>query len=162
MHGRCTCGEVAYRLTRPPLFVHACHCRWCQRETGSAFVMNALIETEAVEIEAGTPEVIRTPSASGRGQDIARCPTCRVALWSVYAGAGPLFRFVRVGTLDAPGACPPDIHIFTASKQPWVILPDGVPAMAEYYDRRELWPAEALARRQSVLDRAAAAAQEAG
>ena len=108
-----------------PLFVHCCHCRWCQRETGSAFVINALIETERVSLIAGAPDVILTPSASGQGQRIARCPVCRIAVWSNYAGAGEHFRFVRVGTLDDPDRFPPEVHIFTASKQPWVILPAG-------------------------------------
>lgn len=153
MEGGCTCRAVRYRLLRTPLFVHACHCRWCQRETGSAFVTNALIEAEAMETLREAPEEVRTPSASGRGQLISRCPSCRVAVWSVYSGAGPLFRFVRAGTLDDPDACPPDIHIFTASKQPWVVLPDGVPAVPEYYDREVHWPAESLARRDAVLGR---------
>lgn len=149
--GGCDCGFIRYRLTRTPLFVHCCHCRWCQRETGSAFVLNALIESECVQRLDGEPEMVMTPSASGKGQNIARCPSCRVALWSRYAGAGPLFTFVRVGTLDEPDRFPPDIHIFTTSKQPWVILPDGVPAMPEYYDREQYWPKESLRRRAAVL-----------
>ena len=151
MKGRCTCGHVRYRLGDTPLFTHCCHCRWCQRETGSAFVINALIEANCVEVTAGEVNVIDTPTASGSGQKISRCPKCQVALWSVYSGAGPKFRFVRVGTLNDPDACPPDIHIFTLSKQPWVMLPDGVPAMPEYYDRNHYWPAESLARRETAL-----------
>jgi len=151
MEGRCTCGTIRYRLKERPLFVHCCHCRWCQRETGSAFVMNALIEASAVELLDGQPEVIDTPSASGQGQKISRCPRCKVALWSVYAGAGPKFRFVRVGTLEDPDACPFEIHIFTESKQPWVILPDGIPAVPQYYDRREFWPTGMLERRKRAL-----------
>lgn len=151
--GGCDCRKVRYRLESRPLFVHCCHCRWCQRETGSAFVLNALIEADRVILLAAAPEDVPTPSASGRGQRIARCPTCRIALWSVYSGAGPRFRFVRVGTLDDPDAFPPDIHIFTTSKQPWVILPAGVPAVPDYYDRDVHWPADSLARRRAALDR---------
>jgi hypothetical protein len=146
MEGGCTCGAVRYRLASRPLFVNCCHCRWCQRETGSAFAINAMIEADRVAILSGVPEIVPTPSLSGRGQTIARCPVCRVALWSHYSGAGDAVRFVRVGTLDDSSACPPDIHIFTASKQPWVILPPGVPAVREYYDREKFWPAESLAR----------------
>ncbi len=145
--GGCDCRALRYRMHGRPLFVHCCHCRWCQRETGSAFVLNALIETDRVEVLAGTPDVVLTPSASGKGQRIARCPVCRIALWSHYAGGGERFRFVRVGTLDDPDRFPPDIHIFTASKQPWVILPEGVPAVPEYYDRKLYWPPESLERR---------------
>jgi hypothetical protein len=151
--GGCDCRTIRYRMHGRPLFVHCCHCRWCQRETGSAFVMNALIETERVELLGGAPEIVLTPSASGKGQKIARCPVCRVAVWSHYAGAGDRFAFVRVGTLDDPDRFPPDIHIFTASKQPWVILPEGVPAVPAYYDRKQHWPAESLARREVTRGR---------
>jgi hypothetical protein len=138
-----------------PLFVHCCHCRWCQRETGSAFALNAMIEADRVSLIAGEPEMIATPSNSGKGQMIARCPGCRLALWSNYAGAGNTVHFVRVGTLDAPDRFAPDIHIFTSSKQPWVILPAHVPAVPEYYDRRQYWPAASLERRAALLARTA-------
>ena len=138
--GGCTCRHVRYRLTSRPMFVHCCHCRWCQRDTGSAFVLNAMIEADRVEALSGEVDVVDTPSNSGRGQKISRCPTCRVAVWSNYAGAGPTIRFVRVGTLDEPDRLPPDIHIFTESKQPWIVLPAGVPVMREYYDPRQMWP----------------------
>jgi hypothetical protein len=134
-----------------PLFVHCCHCRWCQRESGAAFALNAMIEADRVTHLNAEPELVDTPSASGLGQKIARCPRCRIALWSNYAGAGPVVRFVRVGTLDEPDHLPPDIHIFTQSKQPWVVLPDGAPAVPEYYERERHWPQESLARRQLLL-----------
>ncbi len=144
--GGCDCGAVRYRVESAPLIVHACHCRWCQRETGSAFALNAMIEAERVVLLAGEPELVRTPSASGRGQMIARCAICRIAVWSSYAGAGPLLRFVRVGTLDDPDALRPDVHIFTASKQPWVMLPENAQVFREYYRREEVWSPDALAR----------------
>jgi hypothetical protein len=149
--GGCTCRAVRYVITSAPLFVHCCHCRWCQRETGSAFAHNALIEADRVVLQSGAPECVDTPSNSGKGQRIFRCPTCRIALWSNYAGAGDAIRFVRVGTLDEPDRLPPDIHIFTSSKQPWVILPTDRPAVPEYYDRKQYWPADSLARRQVLL-----------
>jgi hypothetical protein len=149
--GGCTCRGVRYRMTGKPLFVHCCHCRWCQRETGASFALNAMIEADRVQLLTGVPEVVPTPSNSGKGQKISRCPTCRIALWSNYAGAGDAIRFVRVGTLDEPDRLPPDIHIFTASKQPWVVLPVGTPAVPEYYDREMYWPATSLARRRALL-----------
>src|SRR5688572_15686795 len=112
-----------------PLFVHCCHCRWCQRESGAAFALNAMIEADRVVELGQAPELVPTPSASGAGQLIARCPKCRIAIWSNYAGTGPVIKFVRVGTLDEPDLLPPDIHIFTASKQPWVVIPEGTPAV---------------------------------
>ena len=147
--GGCDCRTIRYRVAARPMFVHCCHCRWCQRETGSAFVLNALVERERVELLAGTPEVIVTPSESGRGQRIARCPTCRIALWSTYSL--PTIYFVRVGTLDDPDLAPPDIHIFTASKQRWVVLPPGALAVPEYYDSSKVWPADSLARRAAAV-----------
>jgi len=145
--GGCTCRAVRYRMTSAPLFVHCCHCRWCQRETGASFALNALIEADRVVLTAGAVDVVDTPSNSGKGQRIARCPTCRVALWSNYGGGGDKVRFVRVGTLDEPDRLPPDIHIYAASKQPWVVLPPGARAVPEYYKSSEVWPAASLARR---------------
>jgi len=146
LDGGCDCGQLRYRLSTAPLFVHGCHCRWCQRESGSAFALNAMVEADRLSLLSGVPDRVATPSASGAGQLIARCPACRIALWSHYAGAGPLISFVRVGTLDQPDALPPDIHIFTASKQPWLALPPGTPAVPAYYDRTVHWPAHSLAR----------------
>jgi len=153
MDGRCTCGSIRYRITGAPLFVHCCHCRWCQRETGASFALNAMIEADRVVLTDGTPEAVMTPSNSGKGQTIMRCPTCRVAVWSTYAGAGEAIRFIRVGTLEEPDRLPPDIHIFTMSKQPWVVLPPGTPAVEAYYDRKAYWPAESLARWRMLLGR---------
>ena len=130
LEGGCTCRAVRYRMTSRPLFVHCCHCSWCQRETGTAFALNAMIEADRVQMLQGEVEVINTPTNSGKGQKIARCPTCKIAVWSNYAGAGDAVRFVRVGTLDEPDRLPPDIHIFTSSKQPWVVLAPGAPAVA--------------------------------
>ena len=151
LEGGCTCRAIRYQMISAPLFVHCCHCRWCQRETGASFALNAMIEADRVVVLKGEPEVVATPSNSGKGQKIIRCPSCWIALWSNYAGAGDSVRFVRVGTLDDPDRLPPDIHIFTASKQPWVILPQGTPAVAEYYDRDRYWPEESLERRRVLL-----------
>jgi hypothetical protein len=153
LEGGCTCRAVRYRLLSEPLFVHCCHCRWCQRETGASFALNAMLESERVELLAGQPEIVETPSNSGKGQKIARCPVCRIAVWSNYAGGGDAVRFVRVGTLDDPDRLPPDIHIFTASKQPWVVLPPGAPAVAQYYDAARFWPEASLERRRVLRAR---------
>ncbi|HEY2891802.1 MAG TPA: GFA family protein [Dongiaceae bacterium] len=150
LEGGCACGAIRYRLKTKPMFVHCCHCRDCQRQTGSAFALNALIETDRIEIFSGKPEAVNMPTDSGRPHDIYRCPACRIALWSDY-GRRPALRFVRVGTLDDASALPPDVHIFTRSKLPWVRLPDDVPAVEVYYDLNALWPAASLARRRAIL-----------
>jgi hypothetical protein len=149
--GGCTCRGVRYRLSDRPLVVHCCHCRWCQRETGSAFALNALIESTRLQLIAGRPDLVTTPSNSGKGQVIARCPDCRVAVWSYYSTLRDRLSFVRVGTLDEPDRFPPDVHIYTQSMQPWVVLPAGARTYSEYYDRREVWSPDSLARREALL-----------
>ena len=153
LDGRCTCASVRYRMCSSPMFVHCCHCRWCQRESGASFALNAMIEADRVKLLAGTPEIVVTPSQSGKGQKIARCPICHVAVWSHYAGAGDAVCFVRVGTLDDPDRLPPDIHIFVSSKQPWVVLPTGTPAVAGYYSAKDYWPEASLIRRRELRAR---------
>ena len=153
LEGGCTCRQLRYRMTSRPLIVHCCHCRWCQRETGTAFALNAMIEADRVQLLQGEVQVVDTPTLSGKGQKISRCPQCHVAVWSNYAGAGEAVRFVRVGTLDQPDHLPPDVHIHTASKQPWVALQDGAPVMAEYYRASEVWPKDSLVRRAALLGR---------
>jgi hypothetical protein len=147
--GGCSCGAVRYRLASEPLFVHCCHCLNCQRQTGSAFVINLLIETDRVELVTGDPQPVDVPRDDGSSQRIFRCPGCQVAVFSEYTR--PEFRFVRAGTLDDPSSVRPDVHIFTRSKVPWVTLPDSVPAFEIYYDTKELWPAESLARAEAAF-----------
>jgi hypothetical protein len=149
--GGCACRYVRYRVIGSPLFVHGCHCRWCQRETGTAFALNAMIEADRVKLLEGEVQVIDTPSHSGKGQRISRCPKCLVALWSNYGAAGDAVRFVRVGTLDQPDQWPPDVHIFTASKQPWVELPAGARVFAEFYKIPEQWPKASLERFSALM-----------
>ena len=155
--GGCTCGAVRYRLASDPLFTHCCHCLNCQRQTGSAFVVNLLIEADRVELLAGDPQPVDVPRDDGSKQRIYRCPTCQVAVYSTYGR--PEVRFVRGGTLDQPGEVTPDVHIFTKSKVSWVTLPDGVPAFDVYYDSKALWPAASLERLQAALAPAEPAAQ---
>jgi hypothetical protein len=149
LDGGCACGAVRYRLTSAPMFVHCCHCRDCQRQTGSAFVLNALIEADRVPLLSGRPEAIGVPTDSGQPHDIYRCPACRTAVWSDY-GRRRVMLFVRIGTLDTPEALSPDVHIYTRSKVPWVQLPSGVPAFQAYYDMEKLWPAASLERRRQL------------
>jgi len=158
--GGCACGHVRYRMTSRPLIVHCCHCTWCQRQNGSAFAVNALIETDRVDLLQGEVTEVLVPSPSGKSQRIARCPKCQVALWSNYlillGGIGDAVRFVRVGTLDNPGSMPPDVHIYTSSKQPWVTLSPDDLVVDEYYVTKEVWPRESLERLALLMDAAKA------
>jgi hypothetical protein len=147
--GGCACGALRYRLASEPMFVHCCHCLNCQRQTGSAFVINLLIERERVEVLAGTPQAVDAPRDDGSVQRIFRCPDCQVAIFSEYSR--PKVLFVRGGTLDDPTDVTPDVHIFTRSKVRWVTIPPGTPAFAVYYDADVLWPAESLERLETAL-----------
>src|SRR5262245_38872032 len=149
MEGECACKGVRYRLDADPMFVHCCHCLNCQRQTGSAFVINVLIEAERVRLLRGEPVAVDVPRDDGSRQRIMRCPDCRVALWSFYTR--PQLAFVRAGTLDVPSSVRPDVHIYTRSKLPWVVIPPSVPAFPVFYDMKALWPAESLARLQAAL-----------
>ncbi len=150
LDGGCACGGLRYRLASKPMFVHCCHCRDCQRQTGSAFVLNALIETARVETLSGETVGIEVPTDSGQPHVIHRCDACKTAVWSHYGGVRAL-SFVRVGTLDEPSEFPPDVHIYTRSKLPWIALPAGVPAFEAYYDSKKLWPPESLERRKAIF-----------
>jgi hypothetical protein len=154
--GGCACGHVRYRMNSKPLIVHCCHCSWCQRQNGSAFAVNALIEADRVELLQGDVVDVTVPSPSGKSQRICRCPKCQVALWSYYlvlrGGLGDVVRFIRVGTLDDPARIPPDVHIHTSAKQPWVALPDDKPAVEEYYVTEEVWAPESLERMAVLLN----------
>jgi hypothetical protein len=159
--GGCACSAVRYKLTASPLIIHCCHCYWCQRETGSAFVFNALIESQYCELaelnnDSVFPAPISTPSESGDGQTIVRCTKCQVALWSHYGI--PTLAFIRAGTLDPESKARfwkkvedkewDMVHIFTTSKVPWVVIPDGARSFEEYYDNRIVWRKESLERRE--------------
>jgi len=155
--GGCACGHVRFRMDSQPLIVHCCHCSWCQRQNGSAFAVNALVEADRVHLLQGEVIDIEVPSPSGANQIISRCPNCQVAVWSYYlvmrGGIGKLVRFIRVGTLDDPGRIPPDVHIFTSSKLPWVVLPPDALAVEEYYVTEEVWSGKSLRRRAVLMDK---------
>jgi hypothetical protein len=149
--GGCACGSVRYRLIDEPLVVHCCHCLNCQRQTGSAFAVNVVIETDFVELLSGEPHVVDVPRDDGSTQQVYRCPGCQVAVYSRYTW--PELRYVRAGTLDDPASVSPDVHIFTRSKAPWVELPPDVPAFEIYYDRDDVWSDASNARLEALIAR---------
>jgi hypothetical protein len=149
LEGGCSCGAVRYRLTSEPLFVHCCHCLNCQRQTGSAFVVNLLIEADRLELLSGDPKAVDVPRDDGSNQRVYRCPDCQIAVFSEYGR--PEVRFVRGGMLDDPRGVTPDVHIFTRSKVGWITLPDSTPAFDVYYDSKTLWPRASLERLGAVL-----------
>ncbi|MCE9520803.1 MAG: GFA family protein [Alphaproteobacteria bacterium] len=150
LEGGCACGAIRYRLATSPMFVHCCHCRDCQRQTGSAFAINAIIETDRIKLLKGKPKPFTVPTDSQRPHDIYRCAKCQTALWSDY-GRRLVMSFLRVGTLDNAAACPPDVHIFTRSKLAWIELPKSARAFKIYYNMEKEWPPESWARRKALL-----------
>lgn len=148
--GGCTCGALRFQMKRDPMFIHCCHCSYCQRETGSSYGLNALVESSEVALLQGTPERVELPSKSGQGQSLLRCSECNVAVWSHYGAAGEVLSFVRVGALDDAASFTPSIHIYTSSKQPWVLLGDEVPSVAEYYSAKEHWSAQSRERAKAM------------
>ena len=152
--GGCTCGHVRYKVAADPMIVHCCHCRGCQKNSGSAFALNALYEADRVELISGEVEKITVPTPSGAGQDITRCIKCKTAVWSNYnmGGLREHIRFIRVGTLEDPDQLPPDVHIFTCSKQPWVILPVEDRSVDVFYNFKETWSSESMERLAKIED----------
>lgn len=151
LNGGCACGAVRYALTRTPMIVHACHCRDCQRLTGSAFATNMWIERKFVEASGAAPVPHRVTAGSGKPHEIFSCPNCGTALWSKYHAAPGDTLLVRAGTLDDPAAVAPDVHIFTRSKVKWLELPKGARSFEAYYRRDEVWPPESLERWRQVV-----------
>lgn len=151
--GRCACGEIEYRLTAEPILVNICHCTWCQRETGSAFAVNGVIEADRVELTRGAPVAVDLPSPSGGGQRVMRCPACQVALWSHYLAGSPALAYIRMGTLDDTRDVMPDVHIYTSTKQDWVVLGEGVPVYEGFYRPSEFLPPDRYARFKTAIGR---------
>ncbi|MGH7947830.1 MAG: GFA family protein [Candidatus Binataceae bacterium] len=149
LNGGCACGAIRYTLTASPLIVHACHCRDCQRVTGSAFVINIWIERKFVRTLRGVPKSFRLAGGTGQGHDVYFCGKCGTYVWSRYHGAPGDALFVRAGTLDKPQSVKPDIHIFTRSKLPWMVLPKGAIAAKTFYNIPKVWSAKSKERLRS-------------
>ena len=145
LEGRCKCGSTTYVMKDKPLITHCCHCSECQTLTGSAFVLNAIIESDRVEVSGETTDVT-LPTPSGHGQVVTSCAQCGTTIYSAYMSRKGKLLYVRVGTLDNPAACPPDVHIFTSTKLPWVTLSDEVPGYENFYDFPGSWPLDSRQR----------------
>ena len=146
LKGACGCGQVKYQLQAKPLFTHVCHCTYCQRESGSAFALNGFVETHHVQLLEGETESVNVPTNSGGGQNIMRCPKCKIGLWSYYSGAGEAICLLRMGTLEERKAVKPDIHIFTSTQQGWLTFDDDIPKVENYYKKEDYWPEESKQR----------------
>ena len=151
--GGCGCGHVQYSVVGEPIFANNCHCRLCQRQTGSTSVVNAFFESERITLVQGELTEHVVTAGSGGAHTICRCGQCGTALWSRYPRLGTLGSGLRVGTLDEPGSITPDAVIFTESAMPWVALPTDIPTFAQTYDFREVLAADKVARLMALVER---------
>ena len=152
LEGACGCGAVRYRLTDEPIFVNNCHCRLCQRQTGTGSAVNAFIESDRLEHLSGEITEHEFTTGSGGTQIVIRCATCGTPLWSHYPRIGRKAAGVRAGTLDDPSAVRPDAAIFVVDRPAWAALPDGIPAFEKYYDQADVIPPERFARLKALLN----------
>jgi len=150
LDGQCSCGSVTYSMKKKPIVVHCCHCSECQRQTGTAFVLNAIIETDQFTCDGPIRE-ITLPTPSGMGQVVSRCTECGVAVFSSYLARQGKLRYIRVGTLDQPDKCPPDVHIFTSSKLPWLELKAEVPVFENFYKFGDVFSKASMTRWNSLF-----------
>jgi hypothetical protein len=143
--GGCACGAVRYRLLKPPLFVHCCHCTRCQRESGTAYVAHGMIERANLEWD-GEVTAVRLPTDSKTRHEIVHCAACLTPLWGQHGRQPSVMVYLKVGTFDAPERCPPNAHIFVRSKLAWVAINPDIPQFARYYNAAKVWPQESLER----------------
>lgn len=127
------------------MFTHACHCTDCQRTTGSAFVIHSVLLGDDLQVE-GETKAGMLPSGSGAGCEIHFCAACGTYIWCRYLYHKVDVIALRVGTLDDTSQVSPQAHIFTRSKQPWLKLPEDVPAFEEALNRDAVWTAESIER----------------
>ena len=123
--GGCQCGAIRYEITGPATVVYACHCRECQRQSGSAFAMALVVPAERFRLLEGVPKSFARAGESGRIVTGWFCPECGTRL---YHTPGQLSGNINVkpGTLDNTSDLAPTVHVWTKSAQKWVQLPPGI------------------------------------
>tara|TARA_B100000579_G_scaffold278075_1_gene230015 strand:- start:122 stop:604 length:483 start_codon:yes stop_codon:yes gene_type:complete len=149
LKGGCICGQVKYYITEKPLFTQACHCKDCKVLTGSSYVVNSSVLENTLFVEG---EVSSTELKAGSG---ASCKTyfCNKCGAYVYADYDSAFKrlTLRTKTLNNPENFPPQVHIFTKDKDPWLNLSKDVTCFEEMYDPKKIWPEESLKRYSKYL-----------
>lgn len=121
--GGCQCGSVRYRIEGEPLDLVVCHCTECQRQSGSAFGMSLAVRAKDFRLTTGTLKSFTVTCDSGRLKTCTFCPDCGCR---IYHQTDPRGMSVKAGTLDDRTTLRPTAHYWTARKQPWVVVPDGV------------------------------------
>ena len=122
--GGCQCGAVRYELWDAPETVYFCHCTECRKQSASAFGISVIMRASAFKLTAGQPRVWQRDTDSGNRLDCWFCPDCGTRVWHV-SSASPAFRSVKGGSLDAAPDMSGAAHIFTDSKLPGVVIPEG-------------------------------------
>jgi hypothetical protein len=124
--GGCACGAVRYECTAEPLFSLNCHCRDCQRETGSAFAPILAVPRSAFRLTQGSPKYFELTADSGQKTRRAFCAGCGSPLFG-DPGSRPDLVMIRVGSLDDPSAFRLSRDVYTASAQPWDYMNPDLP-----------------------------------
>lgn len=128
--GGCLCGGIRYEVSGAPVFSLFCHCRDCQRQSGSGYIAAMRVPAANFRVVCGTLKLFRKPGDSGNAVSRAFCPDCGTTLFIRVAGAEVVG--VRAATLDDPSGFRPDAHVFAKSAQPWDHLDPDVPQFDTY------------------------------
>jgi hypothetical protein len=127
--GCCQCGAVTFRVTADkPLIVYACHCLDCQTWSSSAFTEHALLQEGDINVDG--PTTIYISSKNDTTTEHILCAVCHTRILNRNAAASGMV-FLRAGALTNSHTLSPAAHIWTKRKQPWIVLPSGVPSWPE-------------------------------
>ena len=125
--GGCQCGAIRYEFNGEPVQQVACHCTDCQHQSGSAFGMSVVVNADDFRITKGEPKHYHSTSSTGRRKLGAFCHECGNRIYHQ-----PEWRrgriSIKAGTLDDASWLKPQVHLWTKSRQPWVIIPDDADA----------------------------------
>ena len=128
--GGCQCGSLRYVLTAEPVRVVACHCKECQRQSGSAFGLSMLVTRDILTVTGPTKRFTRIAD-SGNPNTGVFCPECGVRIYHIPAYAQDMF-VLKPGTLDDTSWVRPTHFVWMKSAQGWVPVPEGVTALQEH------------------------------
>lgn len=126
--GSCLCGKVRYEIRGPPQEMYFCHCRMCQKATGTAFATNMLVRVEDFAIVAGRESLTPYPSSPGEIRHF--CSSCGSPVYNEAERRKETVS-VRCGLLDSDPMIRPAQHFYARFKAPWFEISDGLPALAD-------------------------------
>lgn len=127
MTGQCLCGAISYRVSGEPQMSGVCHCKNCQRQSGSAYSVLFGVMNDQISIQ-GDPMIYEDRSETGNIVERHFCGKCGSPLLTTVP-TQPGVTFVKAGTLDETSHLDPQMHFWTKSAQKWVVIDPGVPQM---------------------------------